>query len=91
MQDFKFFDEEKPENILRLNEHAGFLSLYQPQDFSNSEFCFQFGDDEPIVFASGPNDCVINLRPTPGGSMTFRDNSDNNKVFKLFARERLND
>ena len=52
---------------------------------SNVEFCFQFGDDTPIVFATGPNECSIRLNPTNDASMIFNDNG---KVFKLFARER---
>jgi len=55
---------------------------------SNVEFCFQFGDEEPVVFAHGPNDCSIRLNPTNNAEMTFNDNG---RVFKLFAREREND
>ena len=50
----------------------------------NVEFCFQFGDEEPVVFASGPNECNIRLSPTTYSDMTFNDNG---RVFKLFARE----
>jgi hypothetical protein len=56
--------------------------LFEPE---NVEFCFQFGDEEPVVFASGPNDCSIRLSPTSNTEMTFNDNG---RVFKLFARER---
>jgi hypothetical protein len=52
---------------------------------SNVEFCFQFGDDAPVVFATGPNELSIRLNPTNDASMIFNDNG---KVFKLFARER---
>jgi hypothetical protein len=55
---------------------------YEPE---NVEFCFQFGDEEPVVFANGPNECSIRLNPTNNAEMTFNDNG---KVFKLFARER---
>jgi hypothetical protein len=51
----------------------------------NVEFCFQFGDDEPVVFATGPNECHIHLRPQNGSNMTF---TDNDREFKLFARQR---
>ena len=50
----------------------------------NGEFCFQFGDEEPIVFATGPNECSIRLNPTNDANMIFNDNG---RVFKLFARE----
>ncbi len=66
------------------------ILYFQPTRFepSNVEFCFQFGDEEPIVFAHGPNECSIRLNPTNNAEMTFNDNG---KVFKLFARERQND
>ena len=77
--DFKFF---KGVDIPML--------YFRPTAFepSNVEFCFQFGDDDPVVFANGPNDCSIRLNPTNNAEMTFNDNG---KVFKLFARERQND
>ena len=73
---FKFFKgNETPELV--------FIPLrYNPE---NVEFCFQFGDDEPIVFATGPNECTIRLTPTYQTNMTFNDNG---RTFKLFARER---
>ena len=55
---------------------------------SNVEFCFQFGDEEPVVFANGPNECSIRLNPTNDTNLIFNDNG---RVFKLFARERQND
>jgi hypothetical protein len=77
---FKFF---KGDDAPRLYFHT-------PVNFepSNVEFCFQFGDDEPVVFANGPNECSIRLSPTNNAEMTFNDNG---RVFKLFAREREND
>jgi len=73
---FKFFQSNET--------HTLYLTprRYEPE---NVEFCFQFGDDEPVVFASGPNDCSIHLNPTNDTSMIFNDNG---RVFKLFARER---
>jgi hypothetical protein len=56
-----------------------------PQHIENVEFCFQFGDEEPIVFATGPNECTIRLSPTSESNITF---NDNDRVFKLFARQR---
>jgi len=73
---FKFFKGDKTPTL-----------CFTPVSFepSNVEFCFQFGDDEPVVFAHGPNDCSIRLSPTSNTEMTFNDNG---RVFKLFARER---
>jgi hypothetical protein len=74
--DFKFFKgDETPMLYFR-------PVLFEP---SNVEFCFQFGDEEPVVFAQGPNECTIRLNPSSNSNMIFNDNG---KVFKLFARER---
>jgi len=73
---FKFFKgDEIPTLVFKPHR-------FEPQ---NVEFCFQFGDDEPVVFANGPNDCSILLSPTNNAEMTFNDNG---RIFKLFARER---
>ena len=73
---FKFFKGDETPTL-----------YFQPVSFEplNVEFCFQFGDDEPVVFANGPNDCSIRLSPTSNSEMTFNDNG---RVFRLFARER---
>lgn len=78
--DFKFF---KREELI----HDNFI-VFRPTAFNpeHVEFCFQFGDEEPVVFATGPNECNIYISPTQGGSMIFNDNG---RVFKLFARERV--
>ena len=79
--DFKFFKgNEIARNMLYFTPHR-----YNPE---NVEFCFQFGDNDPVVFAMGPNECSIRLNPTNNAEMTFNDNG---RVFKLFARERQND
>jgi hypothetical protein len=74
---FKFFKGDETPNIYFTTPYT-----FEP---SNVEFCFQFGDDDPVVFAHGPNDCSIRLSPTTNAEMTFNDNG---RVFKLFARER---
>ena len=76
---FKFFKGDDTPSI-----------FFTPMTFepSNVEFCFQFGDEEPVVFAQGPNEFVITINPTMGGNISFNDNG---KVFKLFVRERQDD
>ena len=74
---FKFFQSNETSTLYFQPQVT-----FNPQDV---EFCFQFGDDEPVVFAHGPNDCSIRLSPTSNTEMTFNDNG---RVFKLFARER---
>lgn len=80
---FKFFQKET--NELTISDDT--LFLMNPTQFANAEFCFQFGDEEPVVFATGNNECQISLNPTSNANMTFMDNG---REFKLFARERVN-
>jgi hypothetical protein len=82
---FKFFNDDKEYSFLRLEPMQQLtLTRFNPE---NVEFCFQFGDNEPIVFATGPNECSIRLTPQTDSNMTF---TDNDNKFKLFARERQN-
>jgi hypothetical protein len=81
---FKLLRGKEEYNFLQL-EPTQLLTITRPSFTpANVEFCFQFGDDEPVVFASGPNECSIRLSPTGNTEMTFNDNG---RVFKLFARE----
>ena len=81
---FKFLRGEE-KSLLTL-EPTQVLSLrpyrFQPE---NIEFCFQFGENEPVAFATGPNECTIRLTRTNDSRMIFTDNNGNQ--FKLFARE----
>ena len=79
--EFKFF--QKDNNELTISNNT--LFLINPPQFINAEFCFQFDNDEPVVFATGNNECQIHLSPTSNADITF---THNNNVFKLFARER---
>lgn len=86
MQDFKFLRNDESIATFNLMDYEPQFTIRQPR-FNNVEFCFQFGDEEPVVFGSGPNDLHINISPTPNGNITFNDNG---RVFKIFARERQN-
>ena len=83
MSDFKFLSEEETSRILYLNEHAGFL--YTPNNILTieNEFCFQFDDDEPIVFATGNDILNIQINNTNNANIRFTDNT---KTFKIFSR-----
>lgn len=84
---FKFF-KGKDDFFLQL-EPTQLLSITRTRFVpENVEFCFQFGNEEPVVFAAGPNECTIRLSTTSNANMTFNDNG---REFKLFARERQND
>lgn len=59
---------------------------------NNCEWCFQFDDDEPIVFASSKEDATedqkkitFTLGNNTGSNITFKSNE---KILKLFVRER---
>ena len=100
--DFKFFEEEKRTAIINLNDYWETTNSFtlgdtnparvlyiQPQRFQNTEFCFQFGDNEPVVFANtAGSSCTIHLEPTSESNMIFNDGDGN--VFKLFARQSEN-
>jgi hypothetical protein len=80
---FKFF-KGKTNMFLQL-EPTQILTLTRPSFTpENVEFCFQFGENEPVVFATGPNVCSIRLSPSSDANIMF---NDNDRVFKLFARE----
>jgi hypothetical protein len=81
---FKFFNNDNEYGFLRL-EPTQLLTITRPAPINNVEFCFQFDNEEPVSFATGPNECHIHLSPTTNSNMTFNDNG---RVFKLFARER---
>lgn len=97
---FKFFEKKETVGVINLNDYwetrndtitIGETSpsrvLYiQPIRYENVEFCFQFNDDNPIVFANtAGNSCTIHLEPTTNSNMIFNDGNGN--VFKLFARQ----
>lgn len=69
-------------------------SIYFPQTtFDKTEFCYQFDDDEPIVFALGgygadSDKVIFTISNTSGGNITFT--GPDNKIFKIFAREHKN-
>ena len=49
----------------------------------NYEYCFQFEDHEPFVFATGSGELSIRLSPNNDSNITF--NQDGRR-FRLFAR-----
>lgn len=77
MNDFIFFRGTD-------QNYGQLITINQPRFQDDVEFCFQFNDDEPVVFGSGPSELNINISPTPNGNITFNDNGN---VFKIFARE----
>lgn len=48
------------------------------------EFCFQFDDEEPVVFANGKEKLEITMAATENHGLEFRDASG--KKFRIFPR-----
>lgn len=82
------FSNETPNNPAGL----GSVMLPEPVVYEKCEWCFQFDDDEPYVFAAVGN--PKEPSETPKVTFTINNTSDSNiiftyngKTFKLFARE----
>jgi hypothetical protein len=74
-----------------LNNPTELVSLNLPESivYNNCEWCFQFDDNEPYVFAA-----VENPTETPKVTFTINNTSKstitfthNDRTFKIFARE----
>jgi hypothetical protein len=62
--------------------------VQQTEQFQQAEWCFQFFDNEPVVFAWSDTDedageLILRIEPTSNSSVSF---SDKGMIFKLFAR-----
>jgi hypothetical protein len=89
LKNFKFGHDNSDHKILfnTLNN----LTFFAGVRFNNTEWVYQFDDNEPIVFAVENNgiDPTLTLRldNTNNAHITFIDEV-NNKQFKIYARER---
>ncbi len=95
MRNFKFLKNEST-GVINLNDYwetrtetDDRLIYFTPTPINDCEFCFQFDDNQPVAFGSGPNQLTITINPTADGSITFNDGGG--RVFKIFARQRQND
>ena len=72
------------------NEQQTEFQLVEPkQEIQQAEWCFQFFDNEPVVFAyskseTDSSNLVIELRPVSDDILTF---TQNGMSFKIFPRE----
>ena len=84
MREFKFFKDNDTQSGFTLLTNR--LPVFIPQvRYDNAEFCFQFDDEEPTVFAHSTGEITLRIAPSDGGNITF---TANDKQFKIFARER---
>lgn len=59
--------------------------------FEQAEWCFQFNDEEPVVFAwseieEDPGEFCLIVKPEEGSAAEF-SSPDKKRTFKIFARE----
>ena len=87
LNNFKFGRDYDTNEFTLTNNILPLLRLTPAVTFQQTEWVFQFDDGEPVVFASQqeePN-LTITLNNTNHASIEF---TDNNRRFKIFARER---
>lgn len=87
LDNFKLGRENENNSFLFTNNNIGLFTINNTVTFNQTEWAFQFDDEEPRVFASQqeePN-LTITLNNTNNASIEF---TNNNRRFKIFARER---
>ena len=72
-----------------LQQDAGSINIPEAQPIQDAEWCFQFFNNEPIVFAwsnegEEPAPLVLQLQPTEGEGLNFQQNG---MTFRVFPRE----
>ena len=80
---------EQQNDFQLVEEPNGTIRMEEPKMIPDAEWCFQFFDNEPVVFAfskseTDSSNLVIELRPTEDDTLTF---SHNGMSFKIFPRE----
>lgn len=66
----------------------GSAQIEQPKVIEDAEWCFQFFNNEPVVFGwqaenTPPTPLALQIQPLEGETLTFRQNG---MEFKIFAR-----
>jgi hypothetical protein len=77
-----------PEEELQQKE-AGSIEVPETKPIADAEWCFQFFNNEPIVFAwsnagEEPAPMVLQIQPEEGEGLNFQQNG---MVFRIFPRE----
>ena len=71
-----------------LQQDAGSINLPEAQPIQDAEWCFQFFNNEPIVFAwsnegEEPTPLVLQLQPVEDEGLNFQQNG---MTFRIFPR-----
>ena len=87
---FKFFRGKVNDHFLintDINQHNTQVVFRANNNvrFEHTEYCFQFDNEEPQVFASGTDNLTIVLESNQNASVLFNNNG---RTFKIFSRER---
>jgi hypothetical protein len=72
-----------------LQQDAGSINIPEAQPIQDAEWCFQFFNNEPIVFAwsnegEEPAPLVLQLQPVESEGLNFQQNG---MTFRVFPRE----
>ena len=84
-----FPEGETQDTEFQLVEPKGEIKIADSKEIEQAEWCFQFFDNEPVVFGwtkdeEKSTNLVIELRPVENDTLTF---SQNGMMFKIFPRE----
>jgi hypothetical protein len=84
-----FPEGETQDTEFQLVEPKGEIKIADSKEIEQAEWCFQFFDNEPVVFAYAKSETessnlVIELRPVVDDTLTF---TQNGMSFKIFPRE----
>jgi len=69
-------------------QEQGSVQMEQPKIIEDAEWCFQFFNNEPIVFAwqnegQEPSPLILQIQPNESDKLTFRQNG---MEFSIFPR-----
>jgi len=78
----------KTEQLELFSAEKGSLELPEVKPIKDAEWCFQFFNNEPIVFGwqgenTEPSPLVLQLQPVESDVLTFKQNG---MEFRIFAR-----
>ena len=93
----KKVEEVKVEEVSQQSEQIGQIALNQ-EKYEECEWCFQFDEDEPQVFAWTDDELnrdedpkvIFTITNVKDSYITFQ-NGKTGKIFKIFARELTNE